>query len=110
MKRKPMKGENMYRQGDVFVIKCGNLPENIKQIRPKNGKAILAEGEATGHHHAVSASHAKLYAAGALMYLAVARACYLRHQEHGEIRLPVGNYRVVRQREYSPEEIRHVAD
>lgn len=32
------------------------------------------------------------------------------HQEHGPITLPPGNYRVQIQREYSPEEIRNVAD
>jgi hypothetical protein len=34
----------------------------------------------------------------------------LAHDEHATIMLPPGNYRIVRQREYSPEEIRDVAD
>jgi hypothetical protein len=32
------------------------------------------------------------------------------HQEHATIELPAGNYRAIRQREYSPEAIRNVAD
>lgn len=32
------------------------------------------------------------------------------HDEHAPITLPPGNYRVVRQREYAPEQIRQVAD
>ena len=45
------------------------------------------------------------------MYLRV-KACgaTLIHQEHGPIRLPAGEYRVWRQREYSPKEIRIVRD
>ncbi|MGH9523996.1 MAG: hypothetical protein ACRD3E_15850 [Terriglobales bacterium] len=32
------------------------------------------------------------------------------HEEHAPIVLPPGDYEIVRQREYSPEEIRNVAD
>jgi hypothetical protein len=34
----------------------------------------------------------------------------LEHDEHDTITLPPGSYRIVRQREYAPEEIRYVAD
>ena len=34
----------------------------------------------------------------------------LQHDEHATINLPPGSYIVRRQREYSPEEIRRVAD
>lgn len=41
-----------YQQGDVILKKIkkdlGNAPNTIK---PSNNKAILALGEATGHHH-----------------------------------------------------------
>ena len=41
----------------------------------------------------------------------VARApVVLRHEEHAEIHLPAGTYRVTRQREYSPGELSLVAD
>ncbi len=32
------------------------------------------------------------------------------HEEHGPVTLPPGDYEVTIQREYSPEEIRNVAD
>ena len=34
----------------------------------------------------------------------------LRHEEHAEITLPAGIYKITRQREYSPEAIRSVCD
>ena len=34
----------------------------------------------------------------------------LEHDEHETIQLPPGDYRIIRQREYSPEAIRNVAD
>jgi hypothetical protein len=34
----------------------------------------------------------------------------LEHDEHDTIAIPPGNYKVIRQREYSPEAIRNVAD
>ena len=102
--------ETMYRQGDVLIVACDEIPSEAVREKPAGGKCILAEGEATGHHHAVPASHATMYMVGMAMYLAVARACYLRHQEHGKIRLPEGKYRVIRQREYTPWGERRVED
>ena len=32
------------------------------------------------------------------------------HEEHSTIKLPPGNFEIVQQKEYSPEEIRNVAD
>lgn len=45
------------------------------------------------------------------LYLTVGDAgVSIVHEEHGPIELPTGNYEVVRQREYSPEEVRNVFD
>ena len=44
-------------------------------------------------------------------YLEIQQAVVaLKHDEHSTIELPQGNYRVTRQREYSPTAIRNVAD
>jgi hypothetical protein len=45
-----------------------------------------------------------------MMYLRVTRATRIMHEEHGPIDLPVGDYRVRRQVEYTPEGWRRVAD
>jgi hypothetical protein len=68
----------------------------------------------TGHAHAIKAESAALFRDPKLMavFLTVGAdgAVALEHEEHDTIRLPPGNYQVIRQREYSPDEIRNVAD
>lgn len=102
-----------YRQGDVLVERIDALPANLKKLPRDGGRVILAHGEATGHAHAIMDAHADLYSATEpdVTYLEVRDAvAALTHDEHSTIPLAPGAYRVVRQREYSPEAIRHVAD
>jgi hypothetical protein len=102
----------MFRQGDVLIEKIKNLPDNLQPIRRTEGKLILAHGEATGHHHAISDENCDLLSdESGVTYLDVKEAvAMLTHQEHSTIEIPAGNYRVIRQREYSPEAIRDVQD
>lgn len=70
----------------------------------------------TGHAHAITAKKVRkspfVQANGLLCSdLEVKSAmAELRHEEHGTISIPKGDYRVTRQREYHPEAIRNVAD
>lgn len=101
----------IYRQGDVLIRKVDDLPDGErKRVRAKGGRVILAEGEATGHAHAVRAVGVILWAYAAQRYLEVQKEAILQHEEHEAIPLPPGNYEIVRQREYRPEGIRRVAD
>jgi len=119
----------MYRQGDVLLVRVDSIPRKAKDITPKD-RIVLAYGEVTGHAHAVypevaeqgaldrifgkdpqsPALKAKLWDAGAERFLQVMEKTALRHEEHTAIELPPGNYKVVRQREYDPERDRFVAD
>lgn len=100
----------MYRQGDVLLIPCSEKEHEGEVVKPVNGKLVLAEGEATGHAHAIAAQYVEMRRKAAAITLLIVREVLLKHEEHGDIPVPSGNYRVVRQREYSPEEIRNVAD
>jgi hypothetical protein len=104
----------MYRQGDVLIIPVKSTPEILEPIAREGGRLILAHGEATGHTHAIKAETAALFRDPKLMavFLTVSDdgPIALEHNEHSTIHLPPGNYRVIRQREYSPDEIRNVAD
>jgi hypothetical protein len=71
---------------------------------------ILAEGEATGHAHAIMSRKAALYLIAGVMYLQLQGKAQLQHEEHSTIDLDPGWYQVKRQREYTPEVIRWVAD
>lgn len=97
-----------FRHGDVIIQQVAALPEAPEPLP----HLILAHGELTGHAHRVTpASGAKLYRSAQGVFLEIhAVGQKLVHEEHASIELPPGVYRVWRQREYSPEEIRIVRD
>lgn len=114
------KKPEIYRQGDVLLVKVDDLPQG-KDVTPED-RIVLAYGEITGHAHAVypevkvidgekkQVLPAKLWDAGAERYLQVLEKTALKHEEHAPIDLPVGNYKVIQQREYDPQMNRLVAD
>ena len=98
----------MYRQGDVLIERVDSIKG--KAVK-KNNKIILAHGEATGHHHAITDDTTILFnGPNGEVYIDVTEHTELTHQEHSSIAIPPGKYRVVRQREYTPEAIRNVID
>ena len=99
-----------YRQGDVFLVAVDSVPSKATQLKRRDGKLILAEGEATGHAHAIKSPRARLLEHAGLIYLVLLAKAKLLHEEHAPIELPPGQYLVKRQREYTPERIRNVAD
>jgi hypothetical protein len=99
-----------YRQGDVFINTCNKIPDGMTPVQPKNGRLILAEGEATGHHHSVDCQAAQLFEHADKMVMIVAEPTTIQHQEHGAIEIVPGTYWVTRQREYTPAEIVRVRD
>jgi hypothetical protein len=103
----------MWRQGDVLVVPVESIPENVKPVKRENGNVVLAHGEVTGHAHAIKSEHAALFSDPTLMAIFMTvgtETVLLEHQEHETISIPPGNYRVIRQREYHPGELRQVED
>jgi DeoR/GlpR family transcriptional regulator of sugar metabolism len=104
----------MIRQGDVLVVSIDSIPTNAALVARENGRVILAHGEVTGHAHAIKDRAATLFMDLKLnkIFLGVGGSApvSLAHDEHGTIDIPPGNYCVIRQREYSPNAIRNVAD
>ena len=101
----------MYRQGDVLLVPVHDIPDEAKVGARENGRIILAHGEATGHAHAIADPETELLENRGNRYLRVGETgATVRHEEHGPIALPPGNYRVVIQREYTPTEDRRVTD
>lgn len=109
-----------YRQGDVLLVQVDAVPADAASVAREKGRLVLAHGEATGHAHAIVDETAQLVTTEQLVSAEQAAELYLLvhgtssvelvHEEHDAIAIPPGSYRVVRQREYSPEEIRRVAD
>lgn len=105
----------MYRQGDVMIEAIDIIPAKVKRVARDNGRVVLAYGEVTGHAHAFRSDRVKMFRhddTGDGVFLAVLgdSPADLEHEEHSIISIPPGSYRVTRQREYSPESIRQVAD
>lgn len=99
-----------YRQGDVLLVAIDSIPDDVKLKRTK--RVILAEGEVTGHHHVLAGNLEVGYAEAEVVYARIMAGAPAKvtHEEHATLTPPPGNYRIVRQREYSPEEVRRVAD
>ena len=110
----------MYRQGDILLIECKELPELDEKIissiegPSQDNSIILALGEATGHKHQIIYPEKKAFLKKAKnsnqFLLIVSDTVDLVHEEHSKITLSPGNYRVIRQRQYTPEKIINVAD
>lgn len=104
----------MMRQGDVLLVPADSIPADAVPEQPEGGRTILMHGEATGHAHAVLEREGTIRSRGTGMtierWLESHQAAPLVHEEHAPITVPAGVTRIVRQREYSPEELRNVAD
>lgn len=102
--------ETYWQHGDVLVKAIDELPAGLVEAKTN----VLQEGEATGHAH-------RLYGDGFTVfeepktkekYLRLVQPAALRHEEHKQIDLPPGNYRIgiVREYDHFSEEARRVAD
>lgn len=101
----------VYRQGDVMLIEVPAIPTDAKAVALK-GEVILAHGEMTGHKHRFEdAFDLRMYAAdGGTRYLEVAGIKMLMHEEHTAVKVPPGKYLIPNQVEFTPAELRRVAD
>lgn len=62
MKKKAQRNEGPLRQGDILLVPRRELPEGLSEIPRDRGRVVLAEGEETGHFHAIEAPEAILLA------------------------------------------------
>lgn len=101
----------LYQHGDVLIKKASKIPEAGKKVE-KTGKGyILAEGEVTGHYHAVQ-DEIQLIEKDGVLYIKASDKFTITHEEHKPITIPAGDYEVGRVSEYDhfSEEARKVAD
>ena len=99
-----------FRQGDVLITKVASRTKTSQPKGRDAGRIVLAYGEVTGHAHAIADLNALLFSDGDDLYLEADGTVSLRHEEHARIEIPGGTYKITRQREYTPGEIRNVAD
>lgn len=111
----------MYAQGDLLIERVEDVEPTGALVQPDpTGALVLAEGELTGHRHAIfervtmfrDEALAREIPAG--LYVGHVKVeggpATIRHQEHAPISLGEGTYRVRRQRELEPRDAVIVAD
>lgn len=97
-----------YRQGDVLLVPCADIPAGASEEAAENGRVVLARGEQTGHAHTMAADRVCYFredgsgGGGAFLRVAGPAPVDLTHEEHAPLTIPPGSYRVVQQREYQP--------
>lgn len=88
-----------YRQGDVLLVAHPALPAGAVALPP--GPLVLAEGEHTGHFHAVPAAAAvRGFHLADSLWLACTQPTPVEHPDHATIVLPPGVFEVRQQRIY----------
>jgi hypothetical protein len=106
-----------YRQGDLLLVKDGK-PWGMNEMKVRPSKVLLL-GEATGHAHKFADNEDVEILDGetgfrdnvrTATWLRVKKEAKLVHDEHKAIVIPIGYYRVVRQREFDGTETRFIAD
>ena len=105
----------MYRQGDVLLKEIDVIDINSCETvdRDEHDRIVLAHGEVTGHSHAIHSKNSFLMKdkeSDKVYLMIVKKEAELVHEEHTTIILPIGNYEVIRQREYRPEREQYVQD
>ena len=111
----------MYAQGDLLIERVDDVEPSGTMIAPDaRGAIVLAEGELSGHRHAIF-ERVTMFRDDALareipsgLYIGHVRVeagpATIYHQEHAPIALEEGTYRVRRQRELEPKDAVVVAD
>jgi len=111
----------MYAQGDLLIERVADLEPSGTVLSPDaTGAIVLAEGERTGHRHAIF-ERVTMFRDDALardvpggLYVGHVKVesgpATIRHQEHAPVALGAGTYRVRRQRELEPKDAVIVAD
>jgi hypothetical protein len=111
----------MYAQGDLLIERVDDVEPTGTIIAPDTaGALVLAEGELSGHRHAIF-ERATMFRDDALardipseLYIGHVKVAgglaVVQHHEHAPITLREGTYRVRRQRELEPNDAMIIAD
>jgi len=112
---------DLFAQGDLLLERVPDISPSGTTMQNAEGAAIvLAEGEASGHRHAIW-EHVTMFRDDGLardipagLYVGHIQIdapwARLTHDEHAPLTLLRGTYRVRRQRELEPRDARIVAD
>lgn len=95
-----------YRHGDLLIEQINKLPKELKKQKTNT----LLEGIATGHAHRAEGGDVYSDKDGNI-FIKVNDTAILTHDEHSDVELENGYYKVIRQQEYDIYEgVRNVED
>lgn len=100
-------------QGDVLLEAVSSIPSMAKKKKADKRGYVLAEGEHTGHFHAITAEDGlEFYEHDGTLFLKTDHEVELTHQEHNTITVTPGTYKIgrVREMDYTQMMVRQVAD
>ncbi|HUO00082.1 MAG TPA: hypothetical protein VMU69_28085 [Bradyrhizobium sp.] len=111
----------IFAQGDLLIERVPDVaPSGTIEENAEGAPLVLAEGEESGHRHAirerVTMFHddrlARDIPEGLYLGHVQIGSAYARvtHEEHAPLTLPRGTYRIRRQRELGPRDVRVLAD
>lgn len=109
--------KKMLFHGECVITQINELPEDLKQIKSKNGFIRIAESEVTGNHHQVLVKDKDIefYEKDGILYAKVNEPttveCVLK-ERHDDCVLPIGIWEFRKAVEFDPleQELRSVAD
>ena len=88
----------LFRHGDLLIKKINSIPKECRKLSTN----ILAEGEATGHHHKLNGAFQIFENSKKVKFIETFEQVRLTHQEHSQLFIPKGKYVVVEEREFDP--------
>lgn len=90
---------NMFRHGDLLIRQIEAIPKSSTKLDTN----ILAEGEATGHHHRLVGGQLQIMQDTqdvGVKYFEAKSDLSLVHEEHSKLDIPAGMYSVTIEREH----------
>lgn len=97
-----------FQQGDVLIKPVRKVPRMAKRLK----MSILAQGEASGHHHSASGENVTTWIAQGMIFLDAPNGAKVCHEEHLPIEVPPGVYKIeiVREYDHFSDEVHEVLD
>ena len=98
--------KKIYRQGDIALIPVKEFPANLNEK-----DKVIAVGESTNHSHRFESEQVSVFTDGKQQFVNVKSPSRLIHEEHHELEIPSGKYKVVLQKEFDiSQQVRQVLD
>jgi hypothetical protein len=110
----------MAAQGDFIIMRITSIPKDVVPFEAEGNHYIVAHSE-TGHNHVMEKTNIEAFRPANTsdtdlyeLFMVVKEPTEINHlrshDTHETLLVPPGNYKIRRQREYTPEGFRRAAD